>query len=132
MQEVIKVVAAVVELDGKYLACRRGASKSLPGKWEFPGGKVELGETFEGAAIREILEELAVTIEVESFLGLSITDQGSITIELHAYLAKLVGSKPVGSQDHDTLMWCTVEELSKLDWAPADIPIVALVANLSK
>jgi 8-oxo-dGTP diphosphatase len=73
-----------------------------------------------------------VTIEVESFLGLSITDQGSITIELHAYLAKLVGSKPVGSQDHDTLMWCTVEELSKLDWAPADIPIVALVANLSK
>lgn len=126
----VRVVAAVMERDGKYLACRRASHKSLAGLWEFPGGKVEPGETDEYALRREILEELGVEIAVGSYLATSFNKAGRLDIELVAYLARLTEGKVARSADHDELRWLAPDELSHLEWAPADIPFLQIVASL--
>jgi 8-oxo-dGTP diphosphatase len=121
----IRVVAAVITDDeGRVLACRRAPHKSLAGLWEFPGGKVEPGESDEEALVREIREELGVQIEVGQFLGSSIGPADDIEINLVAYLAMLVGSKITQSSDHDGFRWLLASELGDLKWAPADMPFV--------
>lgn len=114
------VVAAVIQNNGLYLACRRAPHKALPGKWEFPGGKVEAGESEQEALAREILEELQVKIAVGDFIVESTL--GDIT--MRTYLATLKSSSPASSSDHDAFEWLAVEQLDSLDWAELDIPVV--------
>lgn len=121
---VIEVVAAVIEHDGLVLACRRRPEKAAGGKWEFPGGKVEQGETDAEALVREIHEELGIIIEVTGPLRTDDTEVGSNVIRLVCLRARLRGEAPTASLDHDELRWVSRGDLAALDWAAPDIPAV--------
>jgi 8-oxo-dGTP diphosphatase len=125
---VIEVVAAVIEHTGRILACRRRPGKSAAGKWEFPGGKIEPGETPPQALVREIEEELGIAIDVTRHLNTAETRVGEQTIRLICLRASLVGAAPTHSTDHDQLLWLLPAELSQLDWAEPDLPAVALLS----
>lgn len=113
------VVAAIIQdQDGNYLCCKRGEWKASPGKWEFPGGKPEDGETLEEALVREIQEELNTEIRVIRQFDRSTTGE----IELVSYACELVGEKPMFSTDHSELRWVPELDLNKLDWAEPDLP----------
>jgi 8-oxo-dGTP diphosphatase len=125
----VRVVAAVIVDGDKVLACRRAAHKSMAGYWEFPGGKVEPGETDQVALAREIREELRVEIEVGELVGNSIARAGDVEIELVAYFARVVVDEITNSLDHDEFRWLLASELDSLDWAPADVPILTNVVG---
>jgi 8-oxo-dGTP diphosphatase len=128
--EPVRVVAAIIERDGKYLGCRRAPGKSLAGMWEFPGGKVEPGETDQHALVREIHEELDVSIAVKEFVAESIQDAEGTTIHLLGYRCTLAGETPSTSTDHDVLTWFKPEEFANANWAPADIPLLVSIAAI--
>ncbi len=113
------VVAAIIQNShGEYLCCKRGDWKSSPNKWEFPGGKPELGEGLEAALIREIQEELGVQISVVRQFDRSTTGE----IELVCFVCDLADQEPATSTDHSELRWVKEQDLSKLDWAEPDLP----------
>ncbi|WP_369960572.1 (deoxy)nucleoside triphosphate pyrophosphohydrolase [Leifsonia sp. EB34] len=124
----LQVVAAVIVRDGAVLACRRAPHKDAAGRWEFPGGKVEPGETPEAALARELREELGVQVRVGSLLDRSTTG----AVDLAGYATTLSGEAPVASTDHDALEWRGTDDLAGLDWADADRPLVAVLAGLGR
>lgn len=126
---VIEVVAAVVEREGLILTCRRRAEKAAGGKWEFPGGKVESGETHAEALVREIQEELGASIEVTDTLRTDDTAVGNDIIRLTCFRARLLGAPPTASLDHDELRWIDPRELPNLEWAAPDLPAVRELAR---
>lgn len=125
--EPLEVVAAVLVRDGRVLACRRAPGTDAAGLWEFPGGKVEQGESPEAALVREIREELGADILVGELVDRTVTESGGRSIDLACYRAKLTGELPTGSTDHDALLWVRTTELAALEWAPADIPAVRVL-----
>lgn len=120
----MRVVAAIIESKGKVLACRRAAHKSLAGKWEFPGGKVEAGENDAAALAREIKEELGSKVVVAELVETTFSEANGLTIEMASYRCDLIGERPTQSSDHDKLLWLALEELQTLEWAELDIPVV--------
>lgn len=121
----ISVVAAIVK-DGKsYLCTQRGKSKYsyVSEKYEFPGGKVEEGETEEEALEREIQEELSMNVNVGEKLIVVNHEYPDFTIEMHCFLCTS-DSRKVVLHEHIDHKWLTSEELNSLDWAAADLPIV--------
>jgi 8-oxo-dGTP diphosphatase len=121
----LEVVAAVIEEDGTVLACRRRPGKAAAGRWVFPGGKVEAGESPEQALTREIREELGIGIRVVSHLTSNVTGP----IKLVCLRAELDSARPVSSTDHDELRWVARERLGELEWADADWPAVRLLSG---
>ena len=119
----LDVVAAVIRRDQLFLIARRKPGKSLEGKWEFPGGKIEPGEDGSTALAREILEEFGVAIEVLEHLVTVEHSYPSIDVRLHAYLGYCPNA-PTTSTDHDALEWVPLDRLTDFDLAEADIPIV--------
>lgn len=127
---VIEVVCGVI-LDGdKVLCVQRSKTMSLSLKWEFPGGKIEKNETPEQCLYREIKEELGVAIEILEKLTNSYYDYGSFEIILIPYLCKYLGDEIILSE-HKEFQWLLFSELTKLEWAPADIPIVKEIIKLN-
>lgn len=126
----LKVAAAIIIKDGLILAARKKAGLHLAGYWEFPGGKIEPGETPEGCLCRELREEFGVRCEIGPFLGESTYDYGNTVISLLGYYA----THKEGLfclTDHDEIRWLFPSELADLRWAPADIPLVGILqANL--
>jgi len=121
----ITVVAAIIEDDAGLILCaKRGSWKDAPGKWEFPGGKPNPGESLEDAIKREIFEELGVEIRPLSVFDRSTTKVGGNEIDLVCFAAELVDQKPSSSTDHSELAWLKQTELSALDWAKPDLPAV--------
>jgi 8-oxo-dGTP diphosphatase len=121
------VVAAAIVRAGLVLAARRSGPPELAGRWEFPGGKVEAGESDAVALVRECVEELAVTVRVGALLGVAaISDR----LELRLYRAGLVSGTPVAGADHDELRWVGAGSLDALDWLPADRPLLPAVREL--
>lgn len=115
------VVGAAIVRDGRVLAARRSAPVQVAGGWEFPGGKLEPGETAAVALERECLEELGVRIEVGALLaGAPIRDG----LTLAVYEARLVAGEPRPLQDHDELRWLAAAELDGLSWLAPDRPAV--------
>jgi 8-oxo-dGTP diphosphatase len=120
--DTIKVVCGIIYYQNKVLICRRKSSKSLGGFWEFPGGKVEKGESSELALIRELREELEMEVESISYFRTNIHDYGLVKIELIAYKCIFISSD-IKLVDHDAIEWVDVNDLSNWNLAPADIPI---------
>ena len=119
----IEVVGAVLVHDGRVFAAKRGPGKSMAGYWEFPGGKVEAGETPEDALARELREELKIDVTVGEFIVTATHEAGTAVIELSTYLCTIIEGVPVLTE-HEEFRWLPVSELSDVEWAPADIPTV--------
>jgi len=116
----IIVGAAIIE-DGRVLACARSEPPEFAGRWEFPGGKVEPGETEEQAAVREIREELDLEIKVGPSLGPAVDI--SSEYRLHVYLGTVVAGDPV-LREHAELRWFAAGELDESEWLVPDRPFV--------
>jgi 8-oxo-dGTP diphosphatase len=114
------VVAAAIVRQGHVLAAHR----RTPVGWEFPGGKVEAGETEHEALRRECREELGIGIEVGAQLGRQAIDQ---RLELRLYAARLVDGEPVIGADHDQVRWLSASELLTLGWLPADRALLSVL-----
>jgi 8-oxo-dGTP diphosphatase len=117
------VTAAILGRDGKILIARRPASSKLANKWEFPGGKVEDGETPEACLARELKEELDIEVGVGPFLGESIYHYEYGSIKLLAYETHWIAGEMV-LRDHDEIRWVSFDELDCFEFAPADLPFV--------
>ncbi|MEG2458074.1 MAG: (deoxy)nucleoside triphosphate pyrophosphohydrolase, partial [Bacilli bacterium] len=96
----INVVAGILKKDNKILIARKKEGKSLAGYWEFPGGKIEDGETPQESLIRELMEEMNINIKVNEYVGESIYDYGNIVISLKGYLAEILDGE-ITLTDHD-------------------------------
>lgn len=119
----IEVAAAIIVNGGKILIAQRAENQNLAGKWEFPGGKVESGETPEECLVREIKEELGIKIEVDKFFAESIYRYAAGTIKLIAYKARWIEGEYKLSV-HSQIKWVKPDELEYYDLAPADISFV--------
>jgi 8-oxo-dGTP diphosphatase len=118
------VVGAAIVRDGRVLACARAHPPATAGKWEFPGGKVESGETETEALARECREELGVAIAVGDRIGGDQVLRHGRSV-LRVYLASLHGTAQPAALEHSALRWLAADELDQVDWLPADRPIVA-------
>jgi 8-oxo-dGTP diphosphatase len=119
----IQVTCAIILLNNKVLVVQRSEAMSLPLKWEFPGGKIEKGETAENCIKREIKEELNIEIELMSRLSPSIFDYPNFSIELIPFRANYKDGD-IKLAEHKQFLMLEKEKLSALDWAEADIPIL--------
>jgi 8-oxo-dGTP diphosphatase len=122
------VVAAAIERDGRYLAARRTKPDWAAGRWEFPGGKVEPGESETAALVREIREELGVEIAV----GARVPGEWPLhdDLVLHLYVATLTDGEPQPLDHHDALRWITPEEFDEVAWLESDVDAVTILARL--
>ncbi|MEO7018256.1 MAG: (deoxy)nucleoside triphosphate pyrophosphohydrolase [Leifsonia sp.] len=126
----LEVVAAViVDASGRVLACRRSPQKDAAGLWEFPGGKVEPGETPQESLRREIREELGVDIAVGELVDRSVTHVGGRAIALSCFRARLTAEAPTVSTDHDRMRWVAPAGLCGLEWALPDLPAVRILCG---
>lgn len=119
----IPVTCALIIHQGRVLAAQRSEGMDLPGKWEFPGGKVEAGEDPRDCLVREIHEELSIEIDVKQALAPSDFSYPRKTIRLLPFLAVWRGGK-ISLLEHSQVTWLDRESLFSVDWAEADIPIV--------
>lgn len=125
----LPVVCALIERDGRVLVARRPPDKHLGNLWEFPGGKIDPGETPAAALQREIREELDATIVIERNLGVWEHCYPTVTIALHALTARLADPAALLTPaEHTALAWVEPAALATLDLAPADVPIAAAYA----
>lgn len=122
----IRVVGAVVVEDGKVLCVQRGRHGALPGLWEFPGGKVERGESPRDALIREIREELDCTIEAGDEITTTRHEYAFGVVTLTTFWCRITGGEP-RLVEHAAQAWLLPHDLNRLEWAPADIPAVNLI-----
>lgn len=115
----IEVVAAVIEKDDKVFCCQKGNKGECAYKWEFPGGKMEPGETHKQALIREIKEELDCLIKVNNYLTTINHQYNTFHLTMHVYLCALIDKEPILSEHIDS-KWCSKDKLKDLDFAEAD------------
>jgi 8-oxo-dGTP diphosphatase len=120
----LEVACAIIEGDGRVLAAQRSAAMSLPLKWEFPGGKIGSGETPAECLHRELWEELGVEVEILRTMPVATHQYPDFTVTLHPFVCSLTGGV-LCNHEHAALGWLLPEELGGLDWAEADLPIVA-------
>lgn len=121
----IEVVAAIIQFENRYLCLQRGPAKFdyISKKFEFPGGKVEKGESQEQALVREIKEELEITLPQTLFFKTIEHQYPDFKITMHAFLCP-VTSKSITRTEHIAEEWLNISQLHSLDWAAADIPLV--------
>ena len=126
MAKQIHVVGAVITRDGLVMCAQRGKDGDLPGLWEFPGGKIERGESKQAALIREISEELGCTVEVGNEVTTTTHEYEFGEVTLTTFYCSLVSGTPTLTE-HAALAWLRPDELHTLSWAPADIPALAQI-----
>ncbi|MET3428782.1 8-oxo-dGTP diphosphatase [Actinoplanes tereljensis] len=123
------IVAAAIITDGRVLACERSAPAEVAGRWEFPGGKVEPGETDEQALARECVEELGVRVEVGDRIGPDVSLAHGRAV-LRVFAVTLLGGDQPQALEHTAMRWLSADELDSVPWLPADKPIVAALPPL--
>jgi len=125
----IEVVGAVLVKDGLVLAAQRSQTMSLSGLWEFPGGKIERGESPEQALRRELEEELKCVVEVGEHVETTAHEYDFAVVVLSTYFCTLLSGMPQ-LVEHSDVAWLRADELTSLPWAPADVPAVARVVQV--
>lgn len=123
----IEVVAAVLVRQGKFLATQRGYGE-FRGYWEFPGGKIEAGESREEALQREIREELETDICVGEHLITVDYDYPSFHLTMHCFLCSLLSGDLV-LKEHENALWLSLDELGSVAWLPADEAVVRILQD---
>ena len=118
----IEVVAAIIYKDGAYFTTQRGYGE-FEDLWEFPGGKIEPGESRELALKREIQGELGIDITIDKFLCTTEYDYPSFHLIMHCYLCN-VKSGEIELREHKSARWLTTELLDSVEWLPADKEVV--------
>lgn len=118
----IRVVAAIIIEKEKVFATQRGYGEFKDG-WEFPGGKIELGEIPEAAIVREIKEELDTEIEVVKLLDTVEYDYPQFHLSMDCFICKIKSGDLV-LKEHEAAKWLTKENLDSVDWLPADLSLV--------
>lgn len=124
----IHVVAAIIIKDHKLFATQRGYGEFKDG-WEFPGGKVESGETPQEALKREIREELATKIEVGSYIDTIEYDYPTFHLSMECYLCSVISGK-LELLEHENAAWLSKETLYSVKWLPADLSILNKIEKL--
>ncbi len=120
----VNVSCAIIKNDrGEILVTQRSASMKLPLKWEFPGGKIEDGETAEECLVREIKEELGIKIIITNSLKASIYHYKDFSINLIPFVCQIKEGE-IKLTEHASYLWLHRNELANLDWAEADIPVL--------
>ena len=122
----VKVVAAIITKDNKIFATQRGYGDFKDG-WEFPGGKVEPGETPEAAIVREIKEELKADIKVTGFLTTVEYDYPTFHLSMDCFWAELVDGTEMTLLEHEAAKWLTIDQIDFVDWLPADMKVVEAI-----
>ena len=123
------VVAGAIIRDGKVFAAQRGASGKTAFKWEFPGGKINPGETPEQALARELMEELSINVEVDELIYKVVDEYEDIILHIDTYKCKLLSGTPTLSE-HINMGWFDKNELDKQVFSPADDPVLAKIKKL--
>jgi 8-oxo-dGTP diphosphatase len=130
IKKTVHVVGAIIENEtGKILCALRGPEMTLPNYWEFPGGKIEEGETKKVALKREIQEELGCAIKVFDQVEDTTYEYEKVIVRLETFMSKITSGTPTLSE-HAEIRWISREELPSLNWAPADIPAIEKLTNL--
>lgn len=124
----IRVVCGIIEQDGLILATQRSNKMSLPLKWEFPGGKLEPGETLQECLLRELQEELGITVRVGQGLAPVDHDYPDFSVTLYPFCCDQPSGQPV-LHEHLSSCWLPPARLHELDWAEADQPIIAALVQ---
>ena len=118
----VKVVAAIIAQEGRIFATQRGYGEFKDG-WEFPGGKIEEGETPQQALVREIQEELDTEVEVGDLLGTVEYDYPTFHLSMQCFLCR-IRSGNLNLKEHEAARWLAADELDSVDWLPADIEVL--------
>ena len=121
----VNVVAAIIRKDNKIFATQRGYGEFKDG-WEFPGGKVEEGETKEEALVREIKEELGILIEVDRFLTTIEYDYPAFHLSTGCLYSHIKEGSPI-LMEHEAARWLSKTQIELVDWLPADLTIIEMV-----
>ncbi len=122
----IEVVAGVIYKNNKFLIAQRNLKKAQGGLWEFPGGKVEEGESYENALVREIKEEFNANIEVNEYIGENIYHYPEKDIRLLFYKARLL-SENIELLEHEDYKWITKDDKDNFEFAGADKVVFDLI-----
>ena len=122
----IEVVAAIIRKEDRIFATQRGYG-DWKGWWEFPGGKMEAGETSEEALKREIREELSTEISVDEFLCTVEYDYPAFHLKMHCYLCSLL-TEALHLNEHEAAKWLTKDNLDTVQWLPADLEVVEKIS----
>ena len=123
----IEVVAAIIQQENRIFATQRGYGE-WKDWWEFPGGKMEIGEAPEEALKREIREELSTEISIDELLCTVEYDYPKFHLTLHCYLCSLL-QKTLYLNEHEAARWLTKEELNSVKWLPADLEVIELLSR---
>ncbi len=119
----VKVVAAIIRDGDRIFATQRGYGEHKD-RWEFPGGKIEEGETPEEALVREIQEELDAEIFVGDYLMTVEYDYSSFHLSMDCFWAELAPESNMKLLEHEAAKWLKLDEIDSVDWLPADIEVV--------
>jgi 8-oxo-dGTP diphosphatase len=122
------VTAALLCSEGKYLLCQRGENSILPLKWEFPGGKLENDETAEECLVREIQEELCVTIQISDHFCDVVFKHNTGEMLLKTYFAQIISGK-LALIVHNAAEWVELDKVLQYDLLPADVEVVEMLIN---
>lgn len=129
MKKYIRVVGAVIVNENDEILCaQRPEDKNLALKWEFPGGKIEEGEFPAAALIRELKEEMGCDIKVGDKITTTVHEYDFGTVELTTYYSKII-SGDIQLIEHVDMKWLERKSIGALEWAPADIPAIKMIAN---
>lgn len=123
----VRVVAALIINDGKVFATQRGYGEFKDG-WEFPGGKIDAGETPEEALVREIKEELDTEVEVKELLETVEYDYPKFHLSMDCFICKIKAGELV-LKEHEASKWLTKETLDSVEWLPADLGLIEKIDN---
>lgn len=128
MARTIEVVAALIRKDGRFLVCQRPPHKARALLWEFPGGKIEPGETPQEALVREIKEELDTEIEVVDYLETVEYDYPNFHLSMDCFFCTIKSGELV-LKEHEAARWLTADTLDSVDWLPADRGLIKAIKD---
>lgn len=126
----LQVTCAIIILEDSILICQRSAEMTLPFKWEFPGGKINAGESKEECLHREILEELGIKIQITKALSMVEHHYPDFSLCLYPFICKYTSGQ-LHLTEHAQAIWVNSENLMDYDWAAADIPVVRELLSLN-